>query len=94
MWGGSPSSRALARALALVEGGRSALVELAGEAGIGKTRLLGELSRQAERRGCLVLGAHATEFERDAPYGLWIEALGPHLRRWRQRGCGGWQAIS
>ena len=77
--GREPELRALARALALVQGGRSALVELAGEAGIGKTRLLGELSRQAERRGCLLLGARATEFERDAPYGLWIEALGPHL---------------
>ncbi len=77
--GREPELRALARALALVEGGRSALVELAGEAGIGKTRLLGELSREAERRGCLVLGGRATEFERDAPYGLWVDALGRHL---------------
>ena len=77
--GREPELRALARALTLVEGGRSALVELAGEAGIGKTRLLGELSRQAERRGCLVLGGRATEFERDAPYGLWVDALDRHL---------------
>ena len=77
--GRAPELRALARALTLVEGGRSALVELAGEAGIGKTRLLGELSAQAEQRGCLVLGGRATEFERDAPYGLWADAVDRHL---------------
>ena len=54
-------------------------MELAGEPGIGKTRLLGELPRRPQRRGCLVLGARATEFERDAPYGLWVDALDPHL---------------
>ena len=46
--GREPELRALARALTLVEGGRSALVELAGEPGIGKTRLLAELRGQAD----------------------------------------------
>ena len=77
--GREPELSALARVLARVEGGRSALVEVAGEAGIGKTRLLGHLAEHAERRGCLVLGGRATEFERDAPYGLLIDALDRHL---------------
>ena len=71
---------ALTAALERVAGGQSTFVEVAGEPGIGKTRLLGELAEQAERRGCLVLGGRATEFERDAPYGLWVDAVDPHLR--------------
>jgi predicted ATPase len=71
---------ALARTLERLAGGETALVELVGEPGIGKTRLLGELSAQAERRGCLVLGGRATEFERDAPYGLWVDAAESYLQ--------------
>ena len=70
---------ALARALERLAGGEAAFLALEGEPGIGKTRLLGELSAQAERRGCLVLGGRATEFERDAPYGPWVDAVEPHL---------------
>jgi ATP/maltotriose-dependent transcriptional regulator MalT len=69
----------LADALERVAGGSTAILEVAGEPGIGKTRLLGELAAQAERRGCLVLGGRATEFERDAPFGLWVDALAPWL---------------
>jgi len=72
---------AVSRALERVAGGQAAFVELAGEPGIGKTRLLGELAADAEQRGCLVLGGRATEFERDAPYGLWADALDPYLER-------------
>jgi predicted ATPase len=54
-------------------------VELAGEPGIGKTRLLAELAADAQRRGYPVLSGRATEFERDAPYGLWVDAVEPHL---------------
>ena len=56
-------------------------MEVTGEPGIGKTRLLGELAADAERRGFLVLGGRATEFERDVPYGLWADALDPYLQR-------------
>ena len=70
---------ALARALERLAGGGAAFLVLEGEPGIGKTRLLGELSAQADRRGCLVLGGRATEFERDAPYGPWVDAVEPHL---------------
>jgi DNA-binding NarL/FixJ family response regulator/tetratricopeptide (TPR) repeat protein len=71
---------ALARALDGVAGGQAAFVELAGEPGIGKTRLLAELAGRAERRGCLVLTGRATEFERDAPYGLWVDAVDAYLQ--------------
>ena len=71
---------ALAAALERLAGGQPAFVELAGEPGIGKTRLLGELAAQAQRRGWPVLSGRATEFEHDAPYGLWADAVEPHLR--------------
>jgi DNA-binding NarL/FixJ family response regulator len=71
---------AVSRALERLAGGQPGLVEVVGEPGIGKTRLLGELAADADRRGWLVLGGRATEFERDAPYGLWVDALDAHLQ--------------
>ena len=71
---------AIARALEHLAGAQAGFIEVAGEPGIGKTRLLGELAAQAAGSGCLVLCGRATEFERDAPYGLWLDALDPHLR--------------
>ncbi len=49
---------------------------VAGEAGIGKTRLVEELARMAEARGALVLrGAAADLGDGDVPYGAIVEAL-------------------
>ncbi len=48
---------------------------LKGESGVGKTRLLAELSNEARRRGCTVLEASAYEAEAGRPYGPWIDAL-------------------
>jgi predicted ATPase len=59
---------------ALAESGLVCLA-LEGEPGIGKTRLLGELRERAEARGCLVLAGSATEFERDLPFSVWVDAL-------------------
>ena len=51
---------------------------IAGEAGIGKTRLVDELSRLAEGRGVLVLRGAATDLgDGDVPYGAIVEALRP-----------------
>jgi predicted ATPase len=50
-----------------------------GEPGIGKTCLLLELVRQAERRGCLVLRGSAAEFERELPFGLVVDAFDDYL---------------
>ena len=53
----------------------AACLAVEGEPGIGKTRLLPELRRQAEERGYLVLAGSAAEFERDLPFGVWVDAL-------------------
>jgi DNA-binding SARP family transcriptional activator/predicted ATPase len=55
--------------------GRLAVFMLKGESGVGKTRLLAELSDEARRRGCTVFEATAYEAEGGRPYGPWIDAL-------------------
>lgn len=55
------------------------VIELVGEAGIGKTTLLEHLSASARHAGALVLTARCSEYERDVPYALLIDALDPHL---------------
>jgi DNA-binding CsgD family transcriptional regulator len=50
-----------------------------GEPGIGKTRLLGELSRRADARGCLLLEGHAGEFERELPFAVLVDACDEFL---------------
>lgn len=54
--------------------GSSLLLE--GEAGIGKTRLLDELSSWGARRDARVLRAAAQEFERERPFGVLLDVLG------------------
>ena len=46
-----------------------------GEPGIGKSRLLAELRVRAEAHGDVVLTGAGAEFERDRPYGIWVDAL-------------------
>ena len=60
--------RALEHVLAEVDEGRTAAIEVVGEAGIGKSRLLAELEARAEARGWLVLSGSASELERDLPF--------------------------
>ena len=55
--------------------GRLTVFMLKGESGVGKTRLLAELSEEARRRGCTVFEATAYEAEAGRPYGPWIDAL-------------------
>src|SRR4051794_38342630 len=59
--------------------GASHLVFVNGEPGIGKTHLLGEMARRAERRGCLVVEGSAAEFEQELPFGVVIDALDAYL---------------
>jgi len=51
------------------------VLQISGEPGIGKSRLLAELARRAEARGYLVLDGQAAEFERDIPFGVIVDAL-------------------
>ena len=57
----------------------SVCVALEGEPGIGKTRLLVELTQLAEERGQLVLTGSATEFEHDLPFSVWVDALDAYV---------------
>ncbi len=67
-------------ALAELDRGRWAAVELVGEPGIGKTRLLAELAGRAEDRGHLVLSGSASELERDLPFWVFVDALDEYVQ--------------
>ncbi|WP_058043496.1 BTAD domain-containing putative transcriptional regulator [Streptomyces roseifaciens] len=69
---------ALDRALASARADASAVVEIVGEPGIGKTRLAGELGERARRQGFVVLTGRAVEFTR-TPYGVFADALDDRL---------------
>ncbi len=73
-----PLLRLLRQRLAAAEAGHGSTVLLAGEAGVGKTRLAAEFSAEAARRGATVLsagsGAHATRL----PYAPFAVALDGH----------------
>jgi len=56
-----------------------ACLAVEGEPGIGKTRLLAELRKRGEGRGMLVLEGAATEFERDLPFSVWLDALDAYV---------------
>jgi DNA-binding NarL/FixJ family response regulator/tetratricopeptide (TPR) repeat protein len=77
--GRDPELERLDRALDDLADGAPACIAVEGEPGIGKTRLLGELRERAERRGHLVLGGTAAEFERDVPFGVWVDALDAYV---------------
>jgi DNA-binding NarL/FixJ family response regulator len=68
------------RVLADLEDGRSAVLQVVGEPGIGKTRLLAEAADMADRRGHLVLTGTASELERDLPFGVFVDALVEYVR--------------
>jgi class 3 adenylate cyclase len=54
-------------------------VLLAGEAGIGKTRLATELTRRARKLGCNALWGSCSEAELSLPYLPFVEAIGNQL---------------
>src|SRR5262245_35890411 len=65
--------------LAELDRGRPAALELAGEPGIGKTRLLAELGARADARGWLVLSGSASELESDLPFWVFVDALDEYV---------------
>ena len=68
-----------------LEQGRPAALEVVGEPGIGKTRILGELERRAESRGQLVLSGSASELERDLPLAVFVDALDDYVHSLDER---------
>ncbi|MGO9310129.1 MAG: ATP-binding protein [Spirochaetia bacterium] len=67
--------RLLEAALAEASAGSGRVVLLAGEPGIGKTRVAQELAADAERRGVRVLWGLSREGDAAPPYWPWVEAL-------------------
>jgi DNA-binding NarL/FixJ family response regulator len=65
--------------LAQTSAGGARAVFVTGEPGIGKTHVLRELVRRAERRGCLVLEGSAAEYEQELPFGVVIDALDAYV---------------
>ena len=64
---------------ALADDGAGGVLEVAGDPGIGKTRLLDELRSQADSRGYLVLAGRAAEYEGELPFGVFVDAMDDHL---------------
>ena len=66
-------------ALTEIDRGQAAAIELVGEPGIGKTRLLAEFAARADAHGRLVLSGSASELERDLPFSVFVDALDEYL---------------
>ena len=77
--GREPELNRLDAALETLATGSQACVAVEGDPGIGKTRLLFELGARAEQAGSLVLTGSATEFERELPFGPWVDALDAYV---------------
>ena len=69
----------LEQALQELDRGPPVGIEVVGEPGIGKTRLLGELAGRAEGRGHLVLWGSASELERELPFSVFVHALDEYV---------------
>ena len=59
--------------------GDGGVVILGGEAGMGKTRLVGELTTRALRLRCVVMSGACSEAELSLPYLPFLEAIGNRL---------------
>jgi ATP/maltotriose-dependent transcriptional regulator MalT len=70
---------AIDRTLSELGQGGSAAIEVAGEPGIGKTRLLAELASRADALGYLVLSGSASELEAGLPFWVFVDALDEYV---------------
>jgi hypothetical protein len=78
--GRSEELASLEDALDGLDARRSGAIQVTGEPGIGKTRLLAELAARADRRGHLALSGSASEFELDLPFWVFVDALDEYVR--------------
>ena len=78
----------LAGALDAVRRGRSQTLFLAGEAGIGKTRLIQELVAHAERAEFFLFAGRAEVLERMRPFGAIADGIANLARKHGPRGAG------
>src|SRR5262245_59010377 len=79
LFGRTTGLEALSHVVDELDHGHSGAVELVGEPGIGKTRLLSELGARAELRGHLVLSGSASELERELPFSVFVDALDEYV---------------
>jgi DNA-binding CsgD family transcriptional regulator/tetratricopeptide (TPR) repeat protein len=71
----------LRSALADAAAGNPSLAFVAGESGVGKTRMLGEFHRRAREDGARVIGGDSVELgEGELPYGAIVAAMRPLVR--------------
>lgn len=70
---------AVEEALRALDGRGSVALDVVGEPGIGKTTLLERLAVGAAERGSLVVSGRASEYEREMPFGLLVDAFDRHL---------------
>src|SRR5215831_8361079 len=75
MIGRGPELAWLRTALDGALAGRGQVIAVLGEAGIGKSRLVSQLSVEAVKRGALRLVGHVYPIEQALAYGPWIEAV-------------------
>jgi len=81
MVGRTAELQQLEDALADAASGRPSLAFVAGDSGVGKTRLVTELTRRAEQAGAEVLSGDAVELgEGEVPYAALMSALRPLAR--------------
>jgi DNA-binding CsgD family transcriptional regulator/tetratricopeptide (TPR) repeat protein len=66
---------ALRACLAAAFEARGRLILVCGEAGIGKTTLVADLTREAQASGALVAAGHCYDLTETPPYGPWTEIL-------------------
>jgi predicted ATPase len=78
--GRSAELEGMDRALDVLRGGGFRALELVGEPGIGKTRLLEELGERADARGHLVLAGSASELEATLPLWVFVDALDEYVQ--------------
>src|SRR5262247_1893814 len=75
MFGRQSELTRLQHALNEALAGRGQLIAVLGEAGIGKSRLVSQVTVEAVKRGALALVSHGYQAEQTLAYGLWIDAL-------------------
>ncbi|GAB4430685.1 MAG: adenylate/guanylate cyclase domain-containing protein [Chloroflexi bacterium OHK40] len=71
--------RQLEQSLAVVAAGRSQVLFIEGEEGIGKSRMVQELARLMRERGIVGLLGTAESLARDQPYNAWREIFGSYF---------------